>query len=321
MVDFPAPTFDEIRRAAERIAPYATRTPVLRSRSLNAHAGADIHFKCENFQRIGAFKFRGACNAVFALDDADAARGVATHSSGNHAAALALAAQLRGIPAQVVMPEDTVRVKVESVRRLGAQVEFCEPTNAARVASLAALVARTGAVEVHPYAHPQVIAGQGTASLELIDEIGRIDALVAPISGGGLLAGNALAARALCPTVEIFGAEPEGADDALRSFACGQLQGNARVDTICDGLRADLGARNFAILRACGAQILGVPDCETLAAMRLIFERLKIVVEPSAAITLAAVLRHPRHFAGKRVGLVLSGGNVDLDRMFREFAR
>ena len=313
--DFPAPTLDDLWRAAERIAPHAARTPVLRSASIDADTGAELLFKCENFQRIGAFKFRGACNAVFALDAASARRGVATHSSGNHAAALALAARLRGIPAQVVMPENTVRVKVESVRRLGAEIIFCAPTNAARVETLARVVAATGAVEVHPYANPQVIAGQGTATLELIREAGRLDAVIAPISGGGLLAGSAIAACGLCPGVEVFGAEPEGADDAARSFASGELQRNERVDTISDGLRADLGAPNFAILRAAGTRILTVSDAETLSAMRLIYERLKIVVEPSCATPLAAIRKYPAHFAGRKVGVILSGGNVDLDAL------
>jgi threonine dehydratase len=288
---------------------------VLRSRSIEAAVGAELHFKCENFQRIGAFKFRGACNAVFALDDALARRGVATHSSGNHAAALALAAQLRGIRAHVVMPENTVRVKVESVRRLGAEIVFCAPSNAARVAALAQVVAATGAVEIHPFANPQVIAGQGTATLELIREVGHLDAVIAPISGGGLLAGSAIAARGLCPLVDIFGAEPAGADDAARSFASGMLQTNASTDTISDGLRADLGAPNFAILQAAATRILTVTDAETLAAMRLVYERMKIVIEPSCATPLAAIRKYPKHFAGRRVGVILSGGNVDLDAL------
>ncbi len=313
--DFAVPTLDDIWHAAERIAPYAARTPVLRSRSIDGASGAELHFKCENFQRIGAFKFRGACNAVFALDDVSAAHGVATHSSGNHAAALALAAQLRGIRAHVVMPENTVRVKVESVRRLGAEIVFCAPSNAARVATLAGVVAATGAIEIHPYANPQVIAGQGTATLELIREVGRMDAVIAPISGGGLMAGTAIAARGLCPPVEVFGAEPAGADDAARSFASGALQANASTDTVCDGLRADLGAPNFAILQAAATRILTVTDAETLSAMRMIYERLKIVIEPSCATPLAAILKFPQQFAGRRVGVILSGGNVDLDQL------
>jgi threonine dehydratase len=313
--EFVAPDLDAVWRAAERIAPYAQRTPVLRSRSLDAEVGAELLFKCENFQRIGAFKFRGACNAVFALNETSAALGVATHSSGNHAAALALAAQLRGIPAHVVMPEDTVRVKVESVRRLGASIVFCAPNGKARIETLAAVVAATGAIEIHPFANAQVIAGQGTATLELIREVGRLDALVAPISGGGLMAGTAIAGRGLCPQIDLFGAEPEGADDAARSFASGTLQQNAKVNTISDGLRADLGAPNFAILRERGTRILTVSDAQTLAAMRLIYERLKIVVEASCATPLAAMLKYPEHFRGRRVGVILSGGNVDFDTL------
>lgn len=313
--DFDTLDLDAVWRAAARIAPYAARTPVLRSRSLEAEIGAELHFKCENFQRIGAFKFRGACNAVFALSDSEAARGVATHSSGNHAAALALAAQLRGIPAHVVMPENTVRVKIDSVRRLGASIVFCAPSNRARVETLASVIAQTGAVEIHPFAHPEVIAGQGTATLELIREVGQLDALVAPISGGGLMAGSAIAGRGLCPRIDLFGAEPEGADDAARSFASGQLQQNVAVDTISDGLRADLGAPNFALLRARGTRILTVSDAETLAAMRLVYERLKIVIEPSCATPLAAIRKHPEHFRDRRVGVILSGGNVDFDTL------
>lgn len=310
-----APTIDHIWDAAARIAPYAHHTPVLRSRSLDAAAGAELLFKCENFQRIGAFKFRGACNAVYALPEDQARRGVATHSSGNHAAALALAAQLRGIRAQVVMPENTVRVKVESVRRLGAEIIYCAPNNRARIETLAQVIANSGAIEIHPYADPMVMAGQGTAALELVREVGRLDMLIAPISGGGLLAGSAIAARALCPGSLVIGAEPEGADDAARSFAAGTLMTNAHVDTLCDGLRADLGAPNFAILQSAQARILTVSDAEVLAALRLIYERLKIVVEPSCAAPLAAILRYPEVFNGRRTGVILSGGNVDLSAL------
>lgn len=314
------PTLDDIRAAAARIAPHAQVTPVLRSRSLDRIAGCRLHFKCENFQRIGAFKFRGAANAVFSLGEDVAARGVATHSSGNHAAALALAARLRGIQAHTVMPEDTVAIKVESVRRYGGRVVFCAPNHDARVATLAEVLAETGAEEIHPFADARVIAGQGTAALELIREVGALDALVAPVSGGGLLAGSAIAATGLCPGIAIYGAEPEGADDAARSFASGQLAKNSRVDTICDGLRADLGAPNFAILRRLGTQILPVSDAEVLAALRLVYERLKIVIEPSCAAPLAAIRRHPAHFRGRRVGVILSGGNVDLAALGRIWA-
>jgi threonine dehydratase len=320
MAPFVEPGLADIWTAARRIAPHARQTPVMRSRSLESELGCEIHFKCENFQRIGAFKFRGAANAVLSLGEDVAARGVATHSSGNHAAALALAARLRGIQAHTVMPEDTVAIKVESVRRYGGRVVFCAPNHDARVATLAEVLAETGAEEIHPFADARVIAGQGTAALELVREVGALDALVAPVSGGGLLAGSAIAATGLCPGIAIYGAEPEGADDAARSFASGQLAKNSRVDTICDGLRADLGAPNFAILRRLGTQILPVSDAEVLAALRLVYERLKIVIEPSCAAPLAAIRRHPAHFRGRRVGVILSGGNVDLAALGRIWA-
>ncbi len=309
------PTLNDIWCAAERIAPFAHKTPVLTSRSLNADSGAELYFKCENFQRIGAFKFRGACNAVFALSESDAARGVATHSSGNHAAALALAGALRGIAATVVMPESTVRVKVDSVRRLGAKIVFCADNHTARIDALNRVVAQTGATFIHPFENEQVMAGQGTAALELIREVGRIDVFIAPISGGGLLAGNAVAVSGMCPGAEIIGAEPEGADDAARSFAADRPLKNAAVNTISDGLRADIGQLNFDILRRCSVRILTVNDAETIAALRIVMERLKIVIEPSCATVLAAILKYKHHFAGRRVGVLLSGGNVDFETL------
>lgn len=311
-LEFAVPTITDVWAAADRIAPHARRTPVLSSSSLDSELGCELKFKCENFQRGGAFKFRGACNAVYALPEHAAARGVATHSSGNHAAALALAARLRGVRAHVVMPENTLAVKIDAVQRMGGQITLCAASNAARIATLAELVERTGAIVVHPYADPWVIAGQATAALELICEVGRVDALIAPISGGGLLSGSAIAARALCGSVDVYGAEPSGADDAARSFALGVLQKNSHVDTICDGLRADLGAPNFAILQAHDTRILTVTDAEVMAALRLVYERLKIVIEPSCAAPLAAIQRYPEHFRGRRVGVILSGGNVDL---------
>jgi len=309
------PRFDDVLAAAARIAPHAHVTPVLHSRALDGLIGATLAFKGEHLQRIGAFKFRGACNAVWSLDDATAARGVVTHSSGNHGAALALAATLRGIPCHVVVPAGAVRAKLAAIEHYGAVLHHCAPTIAAREALCAQVQAETGATPVHPYTDPRVIAGQGTATLELIREVGRLDAVIAPISGGGLLAGSAIAACGLCPGAEVFGAEPTGADDAARSFASGTLQTNASPDTISDGLRADLGAPNFAILQRLGTCILTVTDAETLAAMRLCYERLKIVIEPSCATPLAAILKYPQDFAGKRVGVILSGGNVDLDAL------
>ena len=308
-------SIDSIRNAAARIAPHAQRTPVLHSRSIDALAGATLFFKCENFQHAGAFKFRGACNAVWSLSDAEAARGVVTHSSGNHGAALALAAKTRGIPAHVVVPDDTVAPKVAAIRTYGGHVHFCVPTLAARDEAAERVRGETGAALVHPFTHPQVIAGQGTATLELIEQAGELDALIAPVSGGGLISGTAIAAHGLQPDLPIFAAEPEGAADAFESMRRGERVTTTTGTTICDGLRATVGAVNFDFMRAHGVTVLPVSDAESIAAMRLIFERMKIVVEPSSATVLAAVLRHGAHFTGKRVGLILTGGNVDLDAL------
>ena len=305
----------DIERAAERIAPHAVRTPVLSNVALDAHTGAQLACKCENLQRAGAFKFRGACNAVMALPDEIAARGVVTHSAGNHGAALALASKLRGIPAYIVVPEGTVKSKADAIREYGAALHFCAPTLAARELECERIRVETGATLVHPFADPHVIAGQGTAALELIRATGALDVIMTPISGGGLIGGTAIAARALLPNIAIFAAEPEGAADAIESLRRGERVTDVVPDTICDGLRAGIGAVNFELLREYGIRVLPVSDAETVAAMRLIFEQLKLVVEPSSATVLAAVLRHREQFVGKRVGLILSGGNVDLDRL------
>ncbi|HZP66739.1 MAG TPA: pyridoxal-phosphate dependent enzyme [Rudaea sp.] len=306
---------EDIERAAQRIAPHALRTPVLHASSLDALAGCEILFKCENFQRVGAFKFRGACNAVWSLADAEASRGVVTHSSGNHGAALALAARTRGIAAHVVVPEGAVAAKLAGIAAYGATLHRCAPTLAARDEAAARLVRETGATLVHPFTDPRVIAGQGTAALELCDEAGRLDALIAPIGGGGLIGGCATAARSRFPQIHLFAAEPEGAADAFASLKAGRRVADIEPDTICDGLRATLGEINLALLRRHAVRVLLASDGETIAAMRLLWERLKIVVEPSSAIAFAAILRHREHFAGRRVGVVLTGGNVDLDRL------
>lgn len=307
--------FTDIERAAERIGPYALRTPILRSAYFDELTGARLTFKCENLQRAGAFKFRGACNAVMALPDQIAARGVVTHSAGNHGAALALAAKLRGIPAYIVVPEGTVKSKIDAIREYGATLHLCAPTLAAREVECERIRVETGATLVHPFTDPLVIAGQGTAALELVREAGALDIIMTPISGGGLIGGTAIAARTLLPNVAIFAAEPEGAADALESLRRGERVTDVLPDTICDGLRAGIGAVNFELLREYGIRVLPVSDAETVVAMRLIFARLKLVVEPSSATVLAAVLRHREHFTGKRVGLILSGGNVDLDHL------
>lgn len=307
--------FADIERAASRIVAHAVRTPVLRSAWLDQLTSAQLWFKCENLQRAGAFKFRGACNAVLALADDVAARGVVTHSAGNHGAALALAAKLRGIPAHVVVPEGTVKSKTDAIREYGAALHFCAPTLAAREAACERIRSATGATLVHPFTDPAVIAGQGTAAMELIREVGALDAVMTPVSGGGLIGGTAIATRTLLPDAAVYAAEPEGAADAIESLRRGERVTDVVPDTICDGLRASIGAVNFALLQQYAVTVLPVSDAETIAAMRLIFERLKLVVEPSSATVLAVLLRHREHFAGRRVGLILSGGNVDLDRL------
>ncbi|WP_133000146.1 pyridoxal-phosphate dependent enzyme [Luteimonas arsenica] len=308
-------TFDEVLAAAARIAPHAHTTPVLRSRAIDAMAGCNLAFKAEHLQRAGAFKFRGACNAVWRLTDAEAARGVATHSSGNHGAALALAAATRGIACHVVVPRGAVASKLAAIAGYGAVLHRCEPGIAAREAACAAVVETTGASLVHPYADAAVIAGQGTATLELLATAGPLDALVVPVGGGGLAAGTALALAAIAPDCRLYLAEPAGAAETRDSLARGERVTDFTPDTICDGLRGTLGQPGFDTLRAHGAEVLVVDDADTVAAMRLLWQRMKQVVEPSSAITLAAVLGNPGRFAGLRVGVVLSGGNVDLDAL------
>lgn len=309
------PGFADVLDAAARIAPHAHVTPVLRSRSLDAAAGARLHFKAEHLQRVGAFKFRGACNAVWSLADEVAVRGVATHSSGNHGAALALAARVRGIPCHVVVPEGAVQAKLAAIERAGAILHRCAPTIAAREAACARVQSDTGATVVHPYTDARVIAGQGTAALELLTAHPDLDALVVPLGGGGLAAGTALAMQALAPGCRLYLAEPAGADDGARSFARGALDHDVVPATVCDGLRGTLGAPNFALLQAAGAEVLTVDDDATLAALRLVASHMKQLVEPSSAIVLAAVLAYRARFAGRKVGLVLSGGNLDLDAL------
>ncbi len=304
-----------VRTAAARIAAHARVTPVLRSVELDERSGARLHFKCEHLQHGGAFKYRGASNAVWALDTETAVRGVVTHSSGNHGRAVALAAAARGIPAHVVVPEGAVRSKVAAIEAAGAHVYRCAPTQAAREAETERVRQRTGASLVHPYADARVIAGQGTVALELLDAVPGMEALLTPVGGGGLAAGCAVAARALRPHMPLFGAEPEGADDAARSLAAGRRITDIVPDTLCDGLRATIGAPNFEILCRHGVQVLTVTDAQVVEAMRLLWSELRQVIEPSSATVLAAVLAHPEPFAGRDVGVVLTGGNVDLDAL------
>jgi threonine dehydratase len=308
-------TFADIEQAAARIATFAHRTPVLTSSSIDEAAGCKIAFKCENFQRVGAFKFRGACNAVWSLSDEVAARGVVTHSSGNHGAAVALAARTRRIAAHVVIPEGAVAVKIASIKAFGATVHVCAPTLAARDEMAERIARETGATLVHPFTDPRVIAGQGTAARELIEEVRNLDAVMAPIGGGGLIGGTAIAARAMRANIRVFAAEPEGAADAYESLRRGTRDVSIVPNTISDGLRATIGEINFDLLRENKVEVFTASDEQTIAAMRLMWERLKIIVEPSSAVALAAILRYRERFAGMRIGLIVTGGNVDLDRL------
>ncbi|WP_425494195.1 threonine ammonia-lyase [Lysobacter soli] len=315
------PTFEGVLAAAARIAPHAHATPVLRSRTLDALAGCELHLKAEHLQRAGAFKFRGACNAIWSLDEATAARGVVTHSSGNHGAALALAARTRGVACHVVVPEGAVAAKLAAIEAYGATLHRCAPTIAAREARTAELQAQLGAELVHPYTDPRVIAGQGTAALELLCTPERFDAIVVPVGGGGLASGTALSVAARSPGTRLYLVEPAGAAETFASLAKGERVTDFTPDTVCDGLRGTLGEINFRMLRDHGAQVLTVEDADAVAAMRLFWQRTKQIVEPSSAVTLAAILKHAPLFAGQRVGVVLSGGNVDPDALPALFAR
>jgi threonine dehydratase len=312
------PDLDDVRAAAARIRGRVHRTPVLRSRSVDAHAEAEVHLKAEHLQRIGAFKARGAANAVACLSEERVAAGVAAHSSGNHAAALALAARERGVPCWIVMPANAPRAKVAATRDLGAEVVVCEPTLEARERTLAEVVERTGATEVHPYDDPRVIAGAGTAALELLEDTPGLDAVVVPVGGGGLLSGTAVTVSSLAPGTEVWAAEPAGADDAARSVAEGRLVPQTAPDTIADGLLTSLAPRTFRALSELAAGVVTVSEDDIVDAMRLLWERTKQVVEPSGAVALAAL--GGGRFAGRRVGVVLTGGNVDLDRALRLLA-
>jgi threonine dehydratase len=310
-----APDLQAIRAAAERIRPYAHRTPVLTCSSLDSMAEAELFFKCENLQKVGAFKFRGAANTVFSLSDQEASRGVATHSSGNHAQALALAASLRGIPAHIVMPENSPKVKVAAVRGYGARIVFCPPTQADREQTLEQVVAETGATFIHPYNNPGIIAGQGTCALELLEQVADLDIVMAPVGGGGLLSGTALSCAYLRPEVRVIAAEPKGADDAFRSVRDGRIYPSENPQTVADGLRTSLGTLTFPIIRRYVQRIVTVEEQSILAAMRHIWERMKILIEPSAAVPFAAILEGGIQARGKRVGIILSGGNLDLDTL------
>jgi threonine dehydratase len=309
------PDIAAIRAAHARVAPYVHRTPVLTCAALDELVGARLYFKCENFQKVGAFKARGACSAVFSLADDAAAKGVVTHSSGNHGAALAYAAQRRGIPAFVVMPENAAKVKQANVARFGATIRLCAPTQAARERACADVQRETGATLVHPYDDVHVIAGQGTAVLELLEDVPELDAVIAPVGGGGLISGTSIAARAIRPGITIYGAEPAGADDAARGFASGKVEPLPHPDTIADGLRATLSERTLQAIRRNVTAIPTASEAAIASAMRATWERMKIVIEPSSAVPLACLLESGMPIAGRRVGIIVSGGNVDLDHL------
>ncbi len=309
------PTFNDVEKAHLIVRQFAHRTPVLTSSSINGITGGEIHFKCENFQKVGAFKFRGACNAVFSLSEENARNGVATHSSGNHAAALSLAAKMRGISAHIVMPENSPEIKKKAVAGYGAKITFCEPTLQARESTLAKIVEETGVTEIHPYNNFFVIAGQGTAAKELIEDVGVFDIIIAPVGGGGLLSGTALSAKYLSPECKVIAAEPAGADDAFRSFQAKKIIPSINPKTIADGLLTSLGEPNFAIIMDKVDDIVTVSEEKIVEAMRMIWERMKIVIEPSSAVPLAAVLQNKIDIQNKKVGIILSGGNLDLGKL------
>jgi len=311
----PGLTWQLIEQARERIAGKVSVTPVLTSTTLDAQCGARLYFKCENLQKVGAFKARGASNAVFALPEAQAQRGVATHSSGNHAAALARAARLRGIRAYVVMPDNSAQAKRAAVVRYGGEITWCAPTLAARESAVREVVAATGATLVHPYDDLAVMAGQATAAVELLTQVPELDVILCPVGGGGLLSGTAVAAKTLQPAIRVIGVEPAGADDAARSFRAGRILPSTHPDTIADGLRSSLGEKPFVEIRRRVDDITTVPDEAIVRAMRQLWEVLKIVVEPSGAVPYAALLGERAELRGRRIGIILSGGNLDLDHL------
>ncbi|SMH46659.1 beta-hydroxyaspartate dehydratase BhcB [Maritimibacter sp. HL-12] len=308
-------TIEHVREAHERIRPHIRRTPVLTSDHLDALTGATLFFKCENLQEPGAFKVRGACNAVFGLDDGAAAKGVATHSSGNHASCLSYAAMLRGIPCNVVMPRTAPQAKKDTVRRYGGRITECDPSTSSREETFARVQAETGGDFVHPYNDPRVIAGQATCSLELLEQTGGLDAVIAPIGGGGMISGTCLTVSNLAPETAIYAAEPEQADDAFRSFKAGHIIADDAPETIADGLLVPLKDNTWYFVKTHVTDIFTASEQEIIEAMKLTWKHLRVVMEPSSAVPLATILKHPGVFKGKRVGVIITGGNVDLDKL------
>ena len=312
-----AASMEDVIAASKRIEGHGHRTPILTNKTINQLTGKKIFFKCENFQKIGAFKFRGGWNAISSLSDEEAKKGVCTHSSGNHAQAVAYAAMKRNIPAHIVMPENAPKVKIQAVEGYNAKITLCKPTLKARRETLEKIAEKTGAYVVHPFNEPKVIAGQGTAALELIEDVGDLDAICAPIGGGGLMSGTCIAAKDMLPNVRLFGAEPKGADDAYRSLKEGKLLPQENPNTICDGLLTSMGENTWNILKDHLEDIITVDDEEVVTAMRLVWERMKIIIEPSCATPLAAVLtpEFKRLENIETIGIILTGGNVDLSKL------
>lgn len=309
------PTFYDIVQAHEKIIAHIHRTPILTSRSINAIAGCNIYFKCENFQKIGAFKARGAVNAVLSLSPSQLRNGIVTHSSGNHAQAIAYASKIVGAKATIIMPHTSPRPKVEAVRNYGAEIIFCEPTQKAREEALQSFLEKTNAVFIHPYDNFDVIAGQGTCAKEILEEHPKLDYILAPVGGGGLLSGTSISVKALSPQTKVIGAEPKGADDAFRSFRDNKIYPSIEPKTIADGLLTSLSERTFTIIKSNVEKIITVSESSIVQAMKLLFERMKIVVEPSGAVPLAAILENPEPFYNSNIGIIISGGNVDISKL------
>lgn len=309
------PGYKNIIEAHQKIAGFINKTPILTSSSINQMFKCELFFKCENFQKVGAFKYRGATNAVQSLNSSQIKKGVATHSSGNHAQALSLAAKVKGTKAFIVMPNNSKKVKIDAVKGYGAEIIFCEPTLKSREDTLDDVVKETGAYFIHPYNNYNIICGQGTASLELLDEISNLDIVIAPVGGGGLISGTVIGTKGMNMEIKVIGAEPKNADDAYRSFKSGELVPSVAPNTIADGLLTSLGDLNFEIIKSYLDDIYTVSEENIIKALRLIWERMKIVVEPSAAVTLAAIIEHNTYFTDKKVGLILSGGNVDINHL------
>lgn len=308
-------TLKDIEAAHERIRPLIHRTPVFTNSSLNKLSGAELYFKCDNFQKAGSFKIRGATNTVEQLTIEELSRGVATTSSGNHGAALSMAVTRRGGKTKVVMPNNTPEIKINNVERNGGEVVWCEPEQESRESVLKELIEKTGAVVVHPYNDERIMAGQGTCAKELLEDHPELDVIISPVSGGGLLSGTLLSSKPLKDDIQVFGAEPAEADDAYRSLKLGKIVPNETINTICDGLRAQIGGLTFPVISDLVDDIITVTEEEIIDSMRMIWERLKMIVEPSSSITLGAVLKNKDKFNGKKVGLIISGGNVDLDHL------